>query len=76
MSALTNFTGPNTPDSKEQAQMAAQQTPFCAQKVGSAMNALKHGFSSKKIIVMSGQEDDFSKLQADLIAEVRPEGAL
>ncbi len=40
------------------------------------MNALKHGFSSTKIIVMPGQEEDFKKLQADLLAEVRPEGAL
>ncbi len=40
------------------------------------MNALKHGFSSKKFIVMPGQEDDFEKLQSDLTAEVRPEGAL
>ncbi|MBK5292470.1 MAG: hypothetical protein JJE04_12445 [Acidobacteriia bacterium] len=60
MSALTNFTGPTTPEGKAR----------------SSMNALKHGFSSKKIIVMSGQEDDFQKLQSDLIAEVRPEGAV
>ncbi|MBK5295187.1 MAG: hypothetical protein JJE04_26370, partial [Acidobacteriia bacterium] len=60
MSALTNFTGPNTPEGKAR----------------SSMNALKHGFSSTKIIVMPGQEDDFQKLQSDLIAEVRPEGAL
>ena len=59
MSALTNFTGPNTLEGK----------------AISSMNALKHGFSSKKFIVMPGQEDDFKKLQADLIAEVRPEGA-
>jgi len=60
MSALTNFTGPRTPEGK----------------ASSSMNALKHGFSSKKIIVMPGQEDDFKKLAADFIAEVRPEGAL
>ena len=60
MSALTNFTGPNTPEGKAR----------------SSMNALKHGFSSKKFIVMPGQEDDFNKLQSDLTAEVRPEGAL
>ncbi|MBK5293290.1 MAG: hypothetical protein JJE04_16655, partial [Acidobacteriia bacterium] len=60
MSALTNFTGPNTPEGKAR----------------SSMNALKHGFSSKKFIVISGQEDDFQQLQSDLIAEVRPEGAL
>ncbi len=87
MSALTNFTGPNTPEGKENAQRAeapfcAQknvqraEAPFCAQKVGSSMNALKHGFSSKKFIVMPGQQDDFNKLQSGLIAEVRPEGAL
>ncbi|MBK5291483.1 MAG: hypothetical protein JJE04_07400 [Acidobacteriia bacterium] len=40
------------------------------------MNALKHGFSSTKIIVMAGQEHDFLKLQSDLTAQVRPEGAL
>jgi len=60
MSALTNFTGPNTPEGKAR----------------SSMNALKHGFSSQKFIVMPGQEDDFNKLQSDLTAEVRPEGAL
>jgi len=60
MSALTNFTGPNTPEGKAR----------------SSMNALKHGFSSKNFIVMPGQEDDFKKLQSDLTAEVRPEGAL
>ena len=60
MSALNNFTGPRTPDGKAR----------------SSMNALKHGFSSTKIIVMPGQEDDFLKLQSDLIAEVRPEGVL
>ena len=60
MSALTNFTGPRTPEGKSI----------------SSMNALKHGFSSKKFIVMPGQEDDFKKLQSDLIAEVRSEGAL
>ena len=60
MSALTNFSGPNTPEGK----------------AISSMNALKHGFSSKKFIVMPGQEDDFKKLQSDLIAEVRPEGVL
>ncbi len=60
MSTLTNFTGPRTPEGK----------------ASSSMNALKHGFSSKNIIVMPGQEDDFKKLEADLIAEVRPEGAL
>ncbi|MBK5295424.1 MAG: hypothetical protein JJE04_27570, partial [Acidobacteriia bacterium] len=76
MSALTNFTGPLTTEDKEQAQRAAQQAPFCAAKIGSSMNALKHGFSSTKIIVMAGQEDDFLKLQSDLTAEVRPEGAL
>ena len=60
MSALTNLTGPRTPEGK----------------AISSMNALKHGFSSEKFIVMPGQEDDFNKLQSDLIAEVRPEGAL
>ncbi len=60
MSALTNFTGPNTPEGKAR----------------SSMNALKHGFSSKKFIVMPGQEDDFKKLEAEFLAEVRPEGAL
>ncbi|MBK5295031.1 MAG: hypothetical protein JJE04_25565 [Acidobacteriia bacterium] len=60
MSALTNFTGPRTPEGK----------------AISSMNALKHGFSAQNIIVMSGQEDDFKKLQSDLIAEVRPDGAL
>ncbi len=60
MSALTNFTGPRTPEGK----------------AISSMNALKHGFSSKKFIIMPGQEDDFKKLESDLIAEVRPEGAL
>ncbi|MBK5291024.1 MAG: hypothetical protein JJE04_04920 [Acidobacteriia bacterium] len=60
MSALTNFTGPRTPEGKAR----------------SSMNALKHGFSSKKILVMAGQEDDFQKLQSGLTAEVRPEGVL
>ena len=76
MSALTNLTGPRTPEGKEEAQRAEQQAPFCAQKMGSSMNAMKHGFSSKKFIVMPGQEEDFKKLQSSLTAEVRPEGAL
>ena len=76
MSALTNLTGPNTPEAKQQTQAPAKPVPLCAQKMGSSMNALKHGFSSKNFIVMPGQEDDFEKLQSSLLAEVRPEGAL
>ncbi len=87
MSTLTNFTGPITPEGKDQAKMATQQVPFFVgqetahpawsdPQTASSMNALKHGFSSTKIIVMPGQEDDFTRLQADLTAEVRPEGAL
>jgi len=75
MSSITNFTGPLTPEGTP-AQGDAQQSPFRAAKSGPSMNALKHGFSSKKIIVMPGQEDDFQKLQSDLLAQVRPEGAL
>ena len=92
MSALTNFTGPNTPQGNEQAQRAAQLAPFNVgqesaegreagsglrdPKTASSMNALKHGFSSKKFIVMPGQEEDFETLKSGLLAEVRPEGAL
>ncbi|MBK5290811.1 MAG: hypothetical protein JJE04_03830 [Acidobacteriia bacterium] len=53
-------TGPRTPEGK----------------AISSMNALKHGFSSKNIIIMPGQEDEFQKLESGLIAEVRPEGTL
>ncbi|MBK5292707.1 MAG: hypothetical protein JJE04_13635, partial [Acidobacteriia bacterium] len=60
MSTLSNFTGPRTPEGK----------------AVSSMNALKHGFSSTKIIVMPGQEDEFLKLQSGLTAQVRPEGPL
>ncbi len=41
MSALTNLTGPNTPEAKQQTQAPAKPVPLCAQKMGSAMNALK-----------------------------------
>jgi hypothetical protein len=60
MSTLPNFTGPKTPEGK----------------AVSSMNALKHGFSSKKFIIMPGQEDDFEKLKSSLLADVRPEGAI
>ena len=45
-------------------------------KAVSAMNALQHGFTSKNIIVMPGQEPDFQRLESELLAQVRPEGAL
>jgi len=53
-------TGPRTPEGK----------------AISAMNALQHGFTSKNIIVMPGQEPDFQRLQSQLSAQIRPEGAL
>ena len=53
-------TGPRTPEGK----------------AISSMNALKHGFSAKNIIIMPGQEDEFRALESGLVAEVRPEGAL
>jgi len=76
MSTVPNFTGPRTPESNNQPQWGSDPNPVPTIQSGSSMNALKHGFSSKKIIVMPSQEDDFCKLQADLSAEVRPEGAL
>jgi len=45
-------------------------------KARSSMNALQHGFTSKNIIVMPGQEPDFQRLESELLAQVRPEGAL
>jgi hypothetical protein len=60
MSALNLPTGPRTPEGKAR----------------SSMNALKHGYSSKKIIVMPGQNDDFQQLKSDLLLQIRPEGAL
>ncbi|MBK5292506.1 MAG: hypothetical protein JJE04_12625 [Acidobacteriia bacterium] len=65
MSVLSNTdaspsTGPRTPEGK----------------AISSMNALKHGFSSKNIIIMSGQEDDFRSLESGLTSQVRPEGLL
>ncbi len=53
-------TGPRTPEGK----------------AISSRNALKHGFSSKNIIIMPGQEDDFLSLETDLASQVRPEGPL
>ena len=53
-------TGPRTPEGK----------------AISAMNALQHGFTSRNIIVMPGQEPDFQRLQSQLSAQIRPEGAL
>ncbi len=45
-------------------------------KAVSAMNALQHGYTSKNIIIMPGQEPDFQRLESELLAQVRPEGAL
>jgi hypothetical protein len=49
-------TGPKTPEGKARA----------------AQNALKHGLTSRSLIVLPGQEEEFAALEASLRAEVQP----
>ncbi|MBK5294271.1 MAG: hypothetical protein JJE04_21645 [Acidobacteriia bacterium] len=63
-----------TKKSRKPAGKAGPRTP--EGKARSAMNAIQHGFTSKNIIVMPGQEPDFQRLESELTAQVRPEGAL
>ena len=63
---------PNQPDETNPA--TGPRTP--EGKAISSMNALKHGFSARNIIIMPGQQDDFRALESGLAAQVRPEGPL
>ena len=63
---------PNQPD--ETNPSTGPRTP--EGKAISSMNALKHGFSARNIIIMPGQQDDFRSLESGLLAQVRPEGPL
>ena len=53
-------TGPKTPDGRARV----------------AKNALRHGLTSKDLIVAEDEREEFDSLQADLLAEVAPETAL
>ena len=45
-------------------------------KARSSRNALKHGLTSKDLIVREDEKEAFEQLQADLRAQLTPEGAL
>ncbi|HXG33918.1 MAG TPA: hypothetical protein VNJ11_11170, partial [Bryobacteraceae bacterium] len=49
-------TGPKTPEGKAR----------------SAQNALKHGLTSRSLIVLPGEEEEFHALKTSLLAEVQP----
>jgi hypothetical protein len=53
-------TGPKTPEGKAVV----------------AQNATTHGFTSKHLIVPESERDEFAALEAELLAEIRPKGAL
>ena len=53
-------TGPKTPEGKQR----------------SAQNALKHGLTARELIIRDDEREEIEQLQASLIEEVKPQGAL
>src|SRR6266542_4038689 len=47
-----------------------------AGKARSSRNALKHGLTSKDLIVREDEQDEFNELQSSLRQELAPQGAL
>jgi hypothetical protein len=45
-------------------------------KARSSRNAVKHGLTSKQLVIAPGEEDEFAELHDALHAQVSPEGAL
>ena len=53
-------TGPRTPEGKAQV----------------SQNALKHGLTSSQVVIGPGQQEEFDTLQAALLADLDPQGAV
>ena len=47
-----------------------------AGKARSSRNAVKHGLTSKQLVIAPGQEEEFAELHESLLAQLAPEGAL
>jgi hypothetical protein len=45
-------------------------------KARSSRNAVKHGLTSRQLVIAPGQEDEFAELHDSLLAQLAPEGAI